>query len=268
MLEDIGFYCMDNIPAHLLDTIVRDFLQRPDESWDDLAVGIDARTIAPGLENLPETLKDLRSRGIACEIIFLQAEDEVLLKRYSESRRKHPLGGEHTSLRDAIAQERGLLGEVINSAELVIDTTRLSVYDLRDVIRRRVAVRETPELSILIESFGYKHGIPADADFVFDVRCLPNPYWHTDLRPHTGRDEPVIEWLESQPLVQKMYSDIHAFLEHWIPEYIDFNRSYLTVAIGCTGGQHRSVYIAEKLARELAAEYRQLHTRHNELPGT
>ncbi len=215
--------------------------------------------------DLPGMLKDIRGRGVACEIIFLQADDEVLLKRYSETRRKHPLGGEKTSLREAIAKERALLGEVINSAELVIDTTRTSVYELRDVIRSRVGGRDTPDLSILIESFGYKHGIPADADFVFDVRCLPNPYWQSELRPLTGLDEPVSDWLEQQPLVQRMLEDIRGFLEHWIPEYLDFNRSYLTVAIGCTGGQHRSVYMAEKLARDLASDYRQLHTRHNEL---
>ena len=211
-------------------------------------------------------VRDLRARGIRCEVIFLHADDNILLKRYGETRRKHPLSAAGLSLREAIDRERQLLGPIIASAELVLDTTRTSIYELRDIIRRRVGAHEQPGLSILIESFGYKHGIPADADFVFDLRCLPNPYWDMALRPLTGKDEKVIEFLDASDSVQRMYGDILGFLDRWIPEYIDFNRNYLTVAIGCTGGQHRSVYMTEKLAAELAKRYSPVMTRHNELP--
>ena len=208
----------------------------------------------------------LRARGIRCEVIFLHADDNILLKRYGETRRKHPLSAAGLSLREAIDRERELLGPIIASAELVLDTTRTSIYELRDIIRRRVGAHEQPGLSILIESFGYKHGIPADADFVFDLRCLPNPYWDVALRHLTGKDEGVIGFLDASSSVQRMYDDILGFLDRWIPEYIDFQRNYLTVAIGCTGGQHRSVYMTEKLATELAKRYSPVMTRHNELP--
>jgi UPF0042 nucleotide-binding protein len=190
----------------------------------------------------------------------------MLLKRYGETRRKHPLSAAGLSLREAIERERELLGPIIASAELVIDTTRTSIYELRDIIRRRVGGHDQPGLSILVESFGFKHGIPADADFVFDLRCLPNPYWDQALRSLTGRDAPVIAFLDAQPAVQRMYADILAFLERWIPEYIDFNRNYLTVAIGCTGGQHRSVYMADKIAAALSRQHAQVLTRHTGVP--
>jgi UPF0042 nucleotide-binding protein len=238
-----------------------------DSIYDNLAFGVDARNRARDLDSLPVLIQDLRKRGIRCEVIFLHADDDILLKRYAETRRKHPLSEKGHSLREAIARERELLGPIIDSAELIVDTTRTSVYELRDAIRRRVGTRADPVLSILIESFGYKHGIPSDADFVFDLRCLPNPYWDMALRPLTGRDKAVAEYLDQSPAVQRMFDDILGFMRRWIPEYMDFNRNYLTVALGCTGGQHRSVYMAEKLARELASEYDHVLTRHNELPG-
>jgi UPF0042 nucleotide-binding protein len=209
---------------------------------------------------------DLRERGVRCEVVFLQTDDNMLLKRYGETRRKHPLSAAGLSLREAIERERELLGPIIASAELVIDTTRTSIYELRDIIRRRVGGHDQPGLSILVESFGFKHGIPADADFVFDLRCLPNPYWDQALRALTGRDAPVIAFLDAQPAVQRMYADILGFLERWIPEYIDFNRNYLTVAIGCTGGQHRSVYMADKIAAALSRQHAQVLTRHTGVP--
>ena len=169
------------------------------------------------------------------------------------------------SLEEAIAKERELLSPIINSAELVIDTSRMSVYQLRDQIRERVAPRTPGAVSILIESFGYKHGLPANADFVFDVRCLPNPYWEPQLRPLTGKDDRVREFLDAAPMVQRMVDDIAQFLEAWIPRYQDFQRSYLTVAIGCTGGMHRSVYVAEAVANKLAAKHVNIRTHHNEI---
>lgn len=264
--EDLGFYCIDNMPAALLATLIGEITATQDPLYANLAVGIDARNRAADLAGLPGMVRDLRTRGVRCEVIFLHADDNVLLKRYAESRRKHPLSAAGLSLREAIDRERQLLGPIISSAELVLDTTRTSIYQLRDIIRRRVGAHEQPGLSILIESFGYKHGIPADADFVFDLRCLPNPYWDVTLRPLTGKDEPVADFLDASPQVQRMYEDILGFLDRWIPEYIDFNRNYLTVALGCTGGQHRSVYMAEKVAAELARRYSPVMTRHNELP--
>lgn len=264
--EDLGFYCIDNVPAALLATVIEQIIATSDPMYDNLAIGIDARNRAADLARLPEVLLDIRGRGIGCEVIFLHAEDDVLLKRYGETRRKHPLSAAGFSLREAIDRERTLLGPIIASAELIIDTTRTSIYELREIVRRRIGGHDQTGLSILIESFGYKHGIPADADFVFDLRCLPNPYWDMGLRPLTGRDARVIAFLDAAPSVQRMYDSILSFLEGWIPEYVDFNRNYLTVALGCTGGQHRSVYMAEKIATALARRWPHVMTRHNELP--
>lgn len=252
LLEDVGFYCIDNIPVRLLRSFVDDILLANDSGYNDVAVGLDARSRPADIEQLPELAKKLRSDGVGCEIIFLQADDEVLLTRFSETRRKHPLTSGDVSLREAIAMERELLGPIIDAADLIVDTTGTTAYALRELIHERVARREQSALSILIESFGYKHGLPPNADFVFDVRCLPNPFWEMHLRPLTGRDDPVITFLDAQPLVQEMIRDITAFLEHWIPRYRSFQRSYLTVAIGCTGGQHRSVAVAERLSHDLA----------------
>jgi len=267
LLEDLHFYCIDNVPAALLDTIITELVATADSIYDNLAVGVDARNRSADLQSVPELVRDLGNRGINCEVIFLHAEDAILLKRYSETRRKHPLSDEGLSLADAISRERELLGPIIDSAELVFDTTRTNVYELRDAIRERVGQRNEPELSILIESFGFKHGLPSDADFVFDLRCLPNPYWDNQLRQLTGMDRPVAEYLDKKSSVQNMYSDILAFLEKWIPQYVDFNRNYLTIALGCTGGQHRSVYLAEKLANALKLKFDHVLTRHNELPN-
>lgn len=265
LLEDLNFYCIDNVPAALLDTVITELVATADSIYDNLAVGVDARNRSTDLKSLPDLVHDLRNRGIHCEVIFLHAEDAILLKRYSETRRKHPLSDTGLSLADAIATERELLGPIIDSAELVIDTTRTNVHELRNTIRERIGQRKEPELSILIESFGFKHGLPSDADFVFDLRCLPNPYWEIHLRQLTGKDLAVIEYLDSKQSVQNMYADILSFLEKWIPQYIDFNRNYLTIALGCTGGQHRSVYLTEKLAIELKKKFDHVLTRHNEL---
>jgi len=267
LLEDVGFYCMDNVPAALLESVVSQIIGTGDAFYENLAVGVDARSRATDLKSLPELVEQLRLRGVRCEVLFLHADEDSLLKRYAESRRPHPLASRGVSLREAIALEKELLGPVIACAELIIDTSHTSIYQLRDAVRGRVGGRSEPQLSILIQSFGYKHGIPLDADFVFDLRCLPNPYWEIGLRPLSGRDAQVIEYLERQPAVQQMFQDILGFLDHWIPRYADFNRNYLTVALGCTGGQHRSVYMADKIAAELSRKYPQVLTRHNELRG-
>jgi RNase adapter protein RapZ len=265
VLEDLGFYCVDNIPVALLKPFVDELVWRKDPAFENIGIGLDARSRASDLAHVPALVQTLREGGLAVEIIFLQTDNKVLLSRFSETRRKHPLSDEKTSLEEAIAKERELLSPIINSAELVIDTTRMSVYALREQIRERVAPRTPGAVSIMIESFGYKNGLPANADFVFDVRCLPNPYWEPQLRPLSGKDEPVRAFLDEAPMVQRMVDDIAAFLEEWIPRYQDFQRSYLTVAIGCTGGMHRSVYVAEAVAKRLAAKHKNIRTHHNEV---
>lgn len=265
MLEDLGYYCIDNLPAALLKSLLEQLAGATDQSVERVAVGVDARNPQRDLRLLPETIAELRSGGLQTELLFLVASDDVLLKRYSESRRRHPLSEGGLELRSAIEQERQLLGPVINAADLVIDTTRTSVYELGSAIRERVDRRRQHKLSVLIESFGFKHGIPADADFVFDLRCLPNPYWQPELRPLTGLDQPVVDFLDADELFQRMYEDILSFLHRWLPQYVSFDRSYLTIAIGCTGGQHRSVYMTEKLVSALKETHDPVLARHNEL---
>ena len=265
VLEDLGFYCVDNIPVALLKPFVDELVWRKDPAFENVGIGLDARSRASDLAHVPALVQKLREGGLAVEIIFLQTDNKVLLSRFSETRRKHPLSDEKTSLEEAIAKERELLSPIINSAELVIDTTRMSVYALREQIRERVAPRTPGAVSIMIESFGYKNGLPANADFVFDVRCLPNPYWEPQLRPLSGKDGPVRAFLDEAPMVQQMVGDIVAFLEEWIPRYQDFQRSYLTVAIGCTGGMHRSVYVAEAVAKRLSSKHKNIRTHHSEV---
>ena len=265
VLEDLGYYCIDNLPAGLLEAVVEEVSSGPGQIGRGLAVGIDARNRRTDLESLPRLIDEFRQQQIQTDVLFVLADDAVLLKRYSETRRRHPLAEHGAELRVAIDAEREILSEVINSADLIIDTSRTSVYDLADIIRERVHGRAPATLSVLIESFGYKHGIPADADFVFDLRCLPNPYWDLNLRHLTGLDEQVVQFLDAQESVAAMHTDILAFLEHWIPEYRSSNRTFLTVAIGCTGGQHRSVYMAERLAQSLRGSDDHISTRHKEL---
>ncbi|MDH5321508.1 MAG: RNase adapter RapZ [Gammaproteobacteria bacterium] len=265
VLEDLGYYCVDNMPAALLKSVVDEIRSGNDKPVQLLAVGVDARNRRKDLESLPELITKLQAGGVQTELLFLQASDDVLLQRYGESRRRHPLAEQGTELRAAIASERTMLAELVNAADLIIDTSRMSIYQLAQSIRDRVDRRKTNSLSVLIESFGFKNGIPADADFVFDLRCLPNPYWTLQLRGLNGRNKEVTDFLEAQPSVVAMYEDILAFLQRWIPEYDKVHRGYLTVAIGCTGGQHRSVFMTDKLATALRAVHDPVLVRHNEL---
>ncbi len=267
-MEDMGFYCIDNVPAALLGGLINQILESRDALYDNMAVGVDARNRAADLESLPDLLHSLKDQGVRCEIVFLHAEDQILLKRYRETRRRHPLRTDEMSLQDAIRKERELLDSITYSADLVIDTTNTSIYELRELLSSRVAVRETADLSIQIESFGFKHGIPFDADFVFDVRCLPNPYWEPQLRVLNGKDTAVREFLAGQDITEVMYADIIGFLRNRIPEYVAHNRNYLTIAVGCTGGQHRSVYLVERIVSELQHDYPNVIIRHNELPAS
>ncbi len=268
MLEDLDFYCIDNIPAALLKPLISHTVRTPEPAYEHIAVGLDARNRPAEIATVPMLVQELRRSGIACEVLFLHADDDALLNRYGETRRKHPLASDGVSLREAIDAERRLLEPVTDAADLVIDTTRMSVHELRELIRKRVEQRSEGKLSILFESFGFKHGIPGDADFVFDARTVPNPYWEPALRRLTGRDPEVVRFLESHPEVGTLVDEIAQFVERRIPDYQRNNRSYLTVAIGCTGGQHRSVYIAEQLAERFARRFRHVIARHNALPDS
>lgn len=265
VLEDLGYYCIDNLPAALLQSAITEVSANEDTKRTRIAVGIDARNRQRDLEALPRLVSQFREQAILTDVLFLQADDEILLKRYSESRRRHPLATHGSALRAAIEKERDILSEVINTADLIIDTSTMSVYELADTIRERVDGRTRGTMSVLIESFGYKFGIPADADFVFDLRCLPNPYWTYELRGLTGLDREVAEFLDSYESFEAMFEDILHFLERWIPAYREAHRGYLTVALGCTGGQHRSVWMVEKLAAALQGRDEPVSVRHNQL---
>jgi UPF0042 nucleotide-binding protein len=265
MLEDIDFYCVDNIPAALLKPFISHTVRGMGDTYPQTAVGLDARNRPNEIETIPALVGELQRSGISCEVLYLHAAEEVLLKRYAETRRKHPLVSGDVSLREAIASERKLLEPIIIAADLVIDTSNMSVHALRELIRERIERRRDGRLSLMFESFGYKNGIPGDADFVFDVRSLPNPYWEHALRSLTGRDAAVIEYLQGYASVHGMIADLTAFLEKRVGEFSQANRSYLTIAVGCTGGQHRSVYIAEQLAEHFRKSHPQVLTRHDSL---
>ncbi len=265
MLEDLGFYCIDNIPAALLKPFISHAARSPERTYERAAVGLDARNTAAEIATVPRLTDELRRSGIECEIVFLTTTDEELLRRFAETRRKHPMSRDDVDLRAAIAMERQVLEPVIYAADLVIDTSRLGVHALRDLIKRRLGEAHTDRLSLTFASFGFKHGIPGDADFVFDARSLPNPYWEPALRGLTGRDPEVIRFLEGQTDAAALIADIERFIRARIPEYVASNRGYLTVAIGCTGGQHRSVYIVEKLVARFGGEFPSVVARHTGL---
>ncbi len=265
VLEDLGFYCIDNLPAALLKSAVVDVTSGISPKSRNLALGIDARNRPEDIEKLPEIIREFRRQKIQVDVIFLQADTEVILKRYSDTRRRHPLADYSQELSEAIEREREMLSTIVNMADLIVDSSSTSVYELADTIRERVDRRVSESLSILIESFGFKYGIPPEADFVFDLRTLPNPYWTLELRGLTGLDVEVSRFLEAQPLVASMYEDILQFLEKWIPVYKKAHRGYLTVAVGCTGGQHRSVYLTERLANSLRENHDGVVVRHSQL---
>ena len=267
VLEDAGYYCVDNLPATLLPQLVR---QLSDEGYDFVAVAVDIRGGA-SIAGLPAQLRDLSKQGIEARFIFLDARDDVLIQRFSETRRRHPLTEQHPTLAEAILREREGL-ETIAGLGHHIDTSNLRPNALRGFVRDFVALHTQTKgaaLILLFESFGYKHGLPLDADLVFDVRCLPNPHYDPQLRSLTGKDAAVVEFLQAQPEVIRMLEDIRRFIADWLPAYIRDSRAYLSVAIGCTGGQHRSVYLVECLAqhfRELVPATAQVLIRHRALP--
>ena len=264
-LEDLDYYCVDNLPSELLPEFVGSIShgasQRP-----RLAVGIDVRNRPEDLSHLPESLSTVGALGYQHQLVFLDTRDEVLLRRYSETRRRHPLSGRGLPLADAIALERRLLKPLSAIADRVIDTSDYNMHQLRRLVVTELALGAEPGLSILFESFAYKNGVPADADFVFDVRCLPNPHWDARLRPLSGRDAAVREHLDQQSQAQDYFRQVAAFLDTWLPCFESGTRSYVTVAIGCTGGRHRSVYLVERLAEHCREGGRsQVVTFHREL---
>ena len=267
ILEDVGFTCIDNLPVSLLPDLINKL--RSENLRDDLnlAAGIDARNLVGDLSLIPEELELIKARGISVNVLFLQSRRSDLIRRYSETRRKHPLSSSTVSLKEAIDLEKDMLAPIAEIADRNIDTSGLSLHQLRDLIKSTVVPHDTEQMAILFESFGFKRGVPSDADFVFDVRCLPNPHWKLELRALTGNDPEVIEFLESQVDVASMLADIIGFLTRWIPKHRDNNRSYLTVAIGCTGGQHRSVYLANRLAEYFGETYPLVQVVHKQYPA-
>ena len=264
-LEDMGIYCIDNLPFKLLPSLAAHLKNAPRRHYKDAAVGIDARNLTDDFEEFPAILEQVRAEGIQCEILFLTADESTLLKRFSETRRKHPLSDTSVPLNEAIEAERRLLSPLAADADWHLDTSRSNVHQLRTLVRERLGRTGQQSLSLLFSSFGYKHGLPTDADFVFDVRCLPNPYWEPHLRPLTGLDAEVKAFLEQQPAVGRMFEGIRDFLEIWVPQFEAENRSYMTVAVGCTGGYHRSVYMVERLGLHFRALRGNVLTRHREL---
>jgi UPF0042 nucleotide-binding protein len=265
VLEDNGFYCIDNLPAGLLPELPERTLQDTELLHPQVAVSIDARNLPSQLKRFPEILEEVRARHIKCDVIYLDADEETLLKRFSETRRRHPLTNENRSLAEAIADESLLLGPITDLADLQIDTTHLNLYQLRDSLKLRLLNQPEPGTAFLVESFGFKRGMPVDADLVFDVRCLPNPYWKPDLRDYSGLDQPVADYLSAQADVEDMYQDIFAYLTKWLPRFAASNRAYVTVAIGCTGGHHRSVYLANRLGEALKPILKNVQIRHRDL---
>lgn len=264
-LEDAGYDCIDNLPIKLFAALVGQLEQSTDHTSTRMAIGIDARMHDADLQCLPDLMQRLETQSISCGVVFLEADDAVLLQRFSETRRRHPLTDNTHDLLAAITQERNILAPLRNMAELCIDTSYTSLHELRKIIRYRVAQRESGQISLMLQSFGFKHGTPRNADFVFDARCLPNPHWQAELRSLTGLDQPVIQFLERDHKVGSMLDHISQFTTEWLPCFENEGRSYLTVAIGCTGGQHRSVYLIEKLQAFFVAQGREVLCIHREL---
>lgn len=265
-LEDDGFYCIDNLPATLLPNLVEGFSDSHLNLYEQVAVGIDARSAKLTLNDFPEVLQALKKTGhIQVEVLFLQTDTKALVRRFSETRRKHPLSLDGTPLLKAIELERTLLDDIQDHADLVIDTTNSNLHQLRTTIHSQLLKHKPEKMSILFQSFGFKYGVPNNTDFVFDVRCLPNPHWNPTLRALTGNDKPVQEFLAAHETVEKMFEQIRDFLESWIPVFQEENRAYLTVSIGCTGGQHRSVYLTNRLRECFAGNQDNVSVRHREL---
>lgn len=262
-LEDAEYYCIDNLPVGLLPQLVDQATAEDVEGVRHIAVGIDARNIQSDISRFEDILRSL-DKQVSSQVVFLDADDGCLLKRFSETRRRHPLSSLNISLTEALSAERDMLQPIAHCAALTIDTSALTLHELRDLINRSVVRRQTG-MTVLIESFGFRNGPPINADLVFDVRCLPNPHWVPSLRARTGLDQEVINFLAKESDVVDMLNDITRYLDRWLPSFAASNRSYITVAIGCTGGQHRSVYLCECVFAHFHNRFLNVQIRHREL---
>ncbi len=260
-MEDLGFYCVDNLPS----TLFLELLQNIGQQYQDVAVGMDARSINTPLTHFTELVDKITAEGWNVDVLFIDADNATLLKRFSETRRRHPLTHTGISLQEAIDKEQSLLEQVAISADLIMDTSKLTPNQFRNQLNERLLGQVHQGMDLLFESFGYKNGIPTDANYVFDVRCLPNPYWDTDLREFNGLDQPVIDFLNEQTPMMEFIWQTQTFLHTWLPRFEAENRSYMTIAIGCTGGQHRSVYLVEKLAKHFKKTFKKVRIQHREL---
>ncbi len=265
-LEDEGFYCIDNLPSSMVNDLLNNVLAEKDKLFEKLAIGIDMRGEHSTPDEFLKVLKSLHARSdVITDVLFLDTSRQTLSTRFSETRRRHPLSSSKVPLMNAIDKEIELLAGVKDEADLVIDTSLLNLHQLRSIISTDVLGSTSTGLSLIFQSFGFKHGQPASTDFMFDVRCLPNPYWEPTLREFTGRDEPIIDFLGEQENVQTMFNDIRRFVEQWLPSFEGENRAYLTVSVGCTGGRHRSVYLCELLAAHFSAKRENVSLRHREI---
>lgn len=264
-LEDCGYYCIDNLPIALLQDFVGHVMLEDQENYKKTAIGIDARNQTEKLLDFPRNLEMIRNQGIECEVVFMQAEERIILKRYSETRRRHPLTTQQRPLREALEIEQQILRPLATHADIVIDTSFTHYHQLRDLLKNRLGEKGKGNLTILFQSFGFKYGIPLDADFVFDARSLPNPYWVSELRGMNGKDQAVIDFLQNEIIVKEFLQDIAQFIDRWAPRFESDNRSYLTVTVGCTGGQHRSVYLVETLSEFFKHKIPNVIVRHREL---
>jgi len=263
VLEDLGYYCVDNIPVNLLPALTHTVIN----DYENVAVSLDVRNLPNNPRDIVEII-DYLPNAVDVTTLFLDADDNDLIRRFSETRRLHPLIKENIALDQAISLEKKLLSPISTNADLYINTSQLTPHQLADLVRERILGKKTGNMVLVFESFGFKHGIPADADYVFDARFLPNPYWEKDLKPHTGLDLPVKDFLASQSIVTKFIWQINSFMMTWLPHLERNNRSYVTIAIGCTGGKHRSVYIAELLAKNFAKEQKDVQTHHRDIKKT
>ena len=263
VLEDIGYYCVDNLPAALLREFGNHVAHGPSD-YSRVALGIDARSPERDLLEIPAWLQDLTRSGIDCQLLFLDADSKAIIKRFSETRRRHPLTRDEHSLPQAIERETRLLASLREQADWVIDTSETNIHQLRRQVWKCVGA-DNESMTIVLESFAFKRGVPQDVDFIFDARILPNPHWVDSLRDFSGLDEPVREWLERDASVERMISDVLGFLKTWLPEFRHSQRSYVTVGIGCTGGRHRSVYLVDRLAQGLGDGFGDVLIHHREL---
>jgi len=260
VLEDLGYYCVDNIPVNLLPALTHTVIN----DYENVAVSIDVRNLPADPNDVSEILNYLPNT-VELNILYLDADDSDLIKRFSETRRLHPLIKQNIALDQAIALEKKLLEPISSRTDLYINTSQLTPHQLADLVRERILGKKTGSMVVVFESFGFKHGVPQDADYVFDARFLPNPFWEKNLKGQTGLDQPVQDFLSSQPIVTKFIWQINSFMMTWLPHLERNNRSYITIAIGCTGGKHRSVYIAELLANNLRKEREDVQSRHRDL---